>query len=104
MTHGARDESEQLMGWQFRKSVNLGPLRLNLGKRGVGVSVGAGPIRIGRSATGRRYRSIRIPGTGISHRTTTGQDKRSGLGCCVFLGTAISLLGLGVASIANLHL
>jgi len=60
------------MGWSFRRSFNLGPLRINLGKRGIGTSLGAGPIRIGRSATGRTFRSFRIPATGISYRSGGG--------------------------------
>ena len=44
----------------FRRSKNLGPLRFTLSKRGVGVSVGAGPLRIGRGATGRRTLSLRL--------------------------------------------
>ena len=60
------------MGWSFRRSFKLGPLRINLGERGIGTSLGAGPFRIGRSATGRTFRSFHIPGTGISHRSGGG--------------------------------
>jgi hypothetical protein len=42
------------MPFSFRKSKSLGPLRLTLGKRGVGVSAGARGARLSRSATGRR--------------------------------------------------
>jgi hypothetical protein len=67
------------MGWSFRRSINLGPIRLNLGKSGVGTSIGAGPFRIGRSANGRTYRSFRIPGTGISYRDSgSGGGRASG--------------------------
>ena len=55
------------MGWRFRKSKKLGPLRLNFSKRGVGVSTGFKGFRIGQSPDGRRYMSIGIPGTGISY-------------------------------------
>ena len=48
------------MGIIFRRSKSFGPFRLTLSKRGLGVSAGAGPIRIGRGATGRRTTSIRI--------------------------------------------
>jgi Protein of unknown function (DUF4236) len=44
----------------FRRSKSLGPLRFTLSKRGLGVSAGAGPLRIGRGATGRRTLSLRL--------------------------------------------
>jgi hypothetical protein len=56
------------MGWSFRRSFRLGPLKLNLSKSGIGYSVGAGGIREGRDAEGRRYRSLSLRGTGISKR------------------------------------
>ena len=80
------------MGWSFRRSINLGPLRVNLGKRGVGTSVGAGPFRIGRSANGRTYRSFRIPGTGISYRSSGGGGEAGGGGGC--LGLMLLAVGL----------
>jgi hypothetical protein len=83
------------MGWRYRKALNFGPLRLNLSKRGLGASLGAGPFRIGRSATGLRYRSFRIPGTGISHHTTAGRAKGAGLGCCLLLAGALGLVIFG---------
>ena len=48
------------MGLMFRRSKSFGPFRLTLSKRGLGVSAGAGPIHIGRGATGRRTSSVRI--------------------------------------------
>jgi len=44
----------------FRRSKSFGPLRFTLSKRGLGVSTGAGPLRIGRGATGRRTVSFRL--------------------------------------------
>ena len=55
------------MGIMFRRSKSFGPLRLTLSKRGLGASVGAGPIRIGRGATGRRTTSVRL-GKGLFWR------------------------------------
>lgn len=43
------------MGLFFRKSLKLGPVRLNLGKSGVGASVGVKGLRVGTSARGRGY-------------------------------------------------
>ena len=48
------------MSLTFRRSKSFGPLRLTLSKRGLGASVGAGPLRIGRGATGRRTLSLRL--------------------------------------------
>jgi hypothetical protein len=56
------------MGWSFRKSVNLGPLRINLSKSGVGYSVGTRGFRVGQDARGRRYQAVSIPKTGIYRR------------------------------------
>lgn len=46
------------MGLTFRKSRSLGPFRLTLTPRGLGVSVGVGPFRLSRGATGRRRASV----------------------------------------------
>ncbi|MBE1537603.1 hypothetical protein H4W34_007436 [Actinomadura algeriensis] len=56
------------MGWHYRKSIRLGPFRLNLSRAGVGHSVGARGARYTRSARGHRYLTLRIPGTGLSWR------------------------------------
>ena len=57
------------MGWAFRKGFNLGPLRINASKSGIGYSIGGRGFRIGKDARGRGYRSLSIPGTGIYNRT-----------------------------------
>ena len=44
----------------FRRSKNFGPFRFTFSKRGLGVSAGAGPIRIGRGATGRTSLTVRL--------------------------------------------
>jgi hypothetical protein len=56
------------MAWSFRRSLNFGPLKINLSKKGAGVSVGARGFRIGRDALGRQYTQTSIPGTGIYRR------------------------------------
>ncbi len=58
------------MGWSYRKSINLGPLRINLSKRGVGYSVGAGGVRIGQNARGQRY--VTAGAGGVLYRKTLG--------------------------------
>lgn len=60
------------MGWRFRKSINLGPFRINLSKKGAGVSAGLPGFRVGRDASGRTYSQTSIPGTGIYRRDYYG--------------------------------
>jgi hypothetical protein len=40
------------MGWYLRKSLRLGPLRLNLSKSGIGGSVGVTGLRVGTGPKG----------------------------------------------------
>ena len=60
------------MGWRFRKSFNMGPIRWNLSRRGVGGSWGFPGFRVGVSADGRRYISVGIPGTGLYYQRYFG--------------------------------
>ena len=66
------------MGFTYRKSVNLGPFRVNFSKSGIGYSVGGRCFRTGVSARGKKYSSFSIPGTGVGYR-------KSGAGCLVLL-------------------
>ena len=63
------------MGLRFRKSINIGPLRINLSKSGVGFSVGVKGFRVGRSAKGKKTATVSIPGTGISYVQNLDSDK-----------------------------
>jgi hypothetical protein len=56
------------MAWNFRRSINFGPLRINLSKSGVGYSVGTRGFRVGQDSRGRRYQAVSIPKTGIYRR------------------------------------
>lgn len=58
------------MGFIFRKSAKFGPFRLTLSKRGVGTSVGGSFWRMSSSPSGRVTRTLRVPGTGISWRSS----------------------------------
>lgn len=65
------------MGIRFRKSFKVAPgVRINLGKKGVGMSVGGKGFRYSVSPTGRRTSTIGIPGTGISYSTTSHKRKK----------------------------
>lgn len=68
------------MGFYYRKSVNLGPFRVNVSKSGVGYSVGGPGFRTGVSSRNKKYSVFSIPGTGVGYRTT---GKSSG--CLVIL-------------------
>jgi hypothetical protein len=54
------------MGFRFRKSIKLGPFRLNLSKNGVGVSAGVKGARVGVGPRGVRT-TLSAPGTGMSY-------------------------------------
>jgi hypothetical protein len=43
------------MGFYIRKAFNLGPLRINLSKSGIGLSTGVKGARVGITPHGRRY-------------------------------------------------
>jgi len=54
------------MGFRYRKSIKLGPFRLNLSKKGAGVSVGVKGARVGIGPRGLRT-TLSVPGTGMSY-------------------------------------
>jgi hypothetical protein len=76
------------MGFYYRKSVNLGPFRVNLSKSGLGYSVGGRGFRVGTTARGKKYTSISIPGTGVGYR-------KSGAGCLVLLASIPATIAIG---------
>lgn len=50
-------------------------MRITASKRGVSASVGAGPFRVTKSATGRTTSTVRIPKTGISYVTSSSNRR-----------------------------
>lgn len=64
------------MGLRFRKSIKVGPARINLSKSGVGYSVGTKGFRVTKTAKGTVRTTASIPGTGISHVTETSSKKK----------------------------
>ena len=76
------------MAWRFRKSIKLGPLRLNLSKSGVGTSIGVRGFRVGKDARGRSYTAASIPGTGLYSRTYSSQDRAEGASAAPAPGAA----------------
>lgn len=63
------------MGFRLRKSVNFGPVRVNLSKSGVGYSVGGKGFRYTKKANGGTRTTASIPGTGASYVKETGSHR-----------------------------
>ena len=56
------------MGLNFRKSINLGKgVKLNVGKKSVGVSAGVKGARVSMNSSGRKTATFSLPGTGLSY-------------------------------------
>ncbi len=67
------------MGLRFRKSISLGKaLRLNIGKKGLGVSAGVKGFRVGVGSKGA-YTSAGIPGTGLYSVNYASKDSKSSI-------------------------
>lgn len=64
------------MGLKFRKSIKMGPVRINLSKSGIGYSVGTKGARITKSAKGKTRATVGIPGTGLSYSKSIGSKKK----------------------------
>ena len=58
------------MGWNFRKSVSIGPFRVTASQSGLSYSVGGKGLRVTRQADGRTRTTVSLPGTGISYSET----------------------------------
>ena len=65
------------MGWFLRKSFRVGPLRLNLSKRGIGALVGVKGTRLGVDATGKPYTAGGRYGLYFRQRLGAGQENRA---------------------------
>lgn len=65
------------MGFRFRKSVKMGPFRLNFSKSGVGWSVGGKGYRYTKKANGGTRTTISAPGTGLSYVHETGGKRKA---------------------------
>jgi hypothetical protein len=63
------------MAWRFRRSLKLGPLRLNFSKSGIGYSAGVRGFHVGQNAKGTPYTAVSIPGTGMYNRQYYGASK-----------------------------
>jgi hypothetical protein len=72
------------MGFSYRKSVRLGPFRVNVGNSGLGWSVGTKGFRTGVTSRNRRYSTFSAPGTGLSYRESGGK------GCLIAVAAGLA--------------
>lgn len=64
------------MGLRFRKSIKILPgVKLNLGKKSAGVSVGTTGARYSVNSSGRKTSTVGIPGSGLSYSKSSGGKK-----------------------------
>ncbi len=63
------------MGFYFRKAINLGPVRFNLSKSGIGTSVGATGFRVGVRPNGKSY--VHAGRYGFYYREELGKGQRT---------------------------
>ncbi len=68
------------MGWYLRKSLNLGPIRINLSKSGLGMSAGVKGLRVG---TGPRGKYLHAGREGLYYRTSLDNDAEQAMGTAV---------------------
>ena len=92
------------MGFRFRKSANIGPLRVNFSKSGVGYSVGGKGFRVTKRADGKTQTTASVPGTGIAYTQVSGSGSSKSSGSSgkkkgpVASAVLIVLLIVGMAS------
>ena len=93
------------MGLRFRKSIKILPgVKLNLGKKSAGVSVGTTGARYSVNSSGRKTSTVGVPGTGLSYSKSSGskkgKDSSSGLPWRLIaaVGVLVFLLIGGIAA------
>lgn len=83
--------------FRWRKRLNIGPLRINLSRSGIGTSLGVKGYRVTKTATGRKRTTASIPGTGLSYVTEeskmTKPKKKSKLLPILGVLLAIGIIG-----------
>ena len=64
------------MGFGMRKSIKLAPgVRMTFSKSGIGYSAGVKGYRVTKRADGRVQSTASLPGTGLSHTSTSGRGQ-----------------------------
>jgi hypothetical protein len=74
------------VGFYIRKAFNFGPIRLNLSKSGLGVSVGVKGARI---STGPNGPSVHAGRYGLYYRERLGRSTRVGRFVLIVLGLSV---------------
>ncbi|MDP9845846.1 DUF4236 domain-containing protein [Streptosporangium lutulentum] len=64
------------MGWGYRKSIRLGPFRIDLSPRGVGQSFGNRRFHFARTPDGRKYVTVNLPGGFHVSKLIGGSSRR----------------------------
>lgn len=64
------------MAWGLRKSMKIGPLRVNLSKSAIGVSTRIGPISQSINTKSMGRTSLTAPGTGVFYRKQRNFKKK----------------------------
>lgn len=60
------------MGFRVRRSIKIAPgVRLNVSSKSIGLSAGVRGARVSVNSSGRVTRTVGVPGTGISHTTSS---------------------------------
>jgi len=68
------------MGFRFRKSLGLAKgVRLNIGTKSVGLSVGGRGLRLGHNPRTGTHVTVGIPGTGLSYSQRIGKARSTNL-------------------------
>jgi len=88
------------MGFYLRKSLKLGPIRLNFSKSGVGVSAGVTGARLGVNAKGKKY--VHVGRGGIYYRQTLADDPQTGVDEANSSGKGVGWVTILVIAIAVL--
>lgn len=96
-------------GWhlRFQRRITVFKgVRLNVGRRGFGVTVGGRMSRFGVTSRGQVYQSASIPGTGISMRRTLGsmrqlaaRSQRPRMITPVMIGVVVLVVALVLAAL-----
>ena len=92
------------MGFYYRKSVNLGPFRVNLSKSGVGYSVGGRGFRVGTTARGKKYclaRTLRVSPVGLLFEQATERPPSRLVRASASLGRELAIANLVLVSLSS---
>lgn len=71
-------EKRNNMGLRFRKSIKIAPgVKLNLGSKSAGISIGTKGCRYSLNTSGRRTTTVGLPGTGLYYSHSSSGAKKS---------------------------